>query len=56
VFALGADDPPDPDYVARVEAAYSACDAHVVRFPTVLTGGSSSNTVYVARVADARRR
>jgi spermidine synthase len=56
VFALWSDDPPDPDYVALVEGAFSSCDAHVVRFPNVLTGGSSSNTVYVARVADARRR
>lgn len=48
VFALWSDDPPDPDYIAVVNEAAGPCEAHVVPFPNPHTGGTASNTVYVA--------
>jgi spermidine synthase len=50
VYALWSDDPPDRDYLAVVERSFAACEAHVVSFPNPLIGGTSENTVYVARV------
>ena len=47
VFALWSDDPPDEDFVRRAEQVFAAVDAHVVPFANHLTGGTSSNTVYV---------
>jgi spermidine synthase len=49
VFALWSDDPPDPDFEATLAAVFDRSEASVVRFPNPLTGGYSSNTVYVAR-------
>jgi spermidine synthase len=49
VFALWSDDPPDAAFVTVVEEVFGRVDAHVVEFPNFLTGGTSSNTVYVAR-------
>ncbi|MGH3441187.1 MAG: spermidine synthase [Nitriliruptorales bacterium] len=48
VFALWSDDPPDADFVAVLEEVFARVDAHVVSFPNPLTGGESTNTVYVA--------
>lgn len=47
VFALWSDDPPDPDFVARAGAVCAGVTAHVVPFANHLTGGESTNTVYV---------
>lgn len=49
VFALWSDDPPDDVFVAALEAVFGSVRAQVVRFDNPLTGGISSNTVYVAR-------
>lgn len=48
VFALWSDDPPDPDFEAVLRGAFDHSEASVVRFPNPLTGGHSTNTVYVA--------
>ncbi|HEY5663187.1 MAG TPA: spermidine synthase [Ilumatobacter sp.] len=48
VFALWSDDPPDPAFVARLAATFTAATAHVVSFPNFYTGGESACTVYVA--------
>jgi spermidine synthase len=48
VFALWSDDPPDEPFLATLGAVFTATAAHVVTFPNQLTGGTSSNTVYVA--------
>ena len=48
VFALWSDDPPDDDFLATARAVFTAVEAHVVDFDNALTGGVSSNTVYVA--------
>ena len=49
VFALWSDDPPDADFVALLEAEFGTVASHVVEFDNFLTGGTSANTVYVAR-------
>jgi spermidine synthase len=49
VFALWSDDPPDPDFGAILAEVFDRSEATVVRFPNPLTGGYSTNTVYVAR-------
>ena len=49
VFALWSDDPPDPEFEAVLAEVFQRSEAHVVDFANPLTGGRSSNTVYVAR-------
>jgi spermidine synthase len=49
VFALWSDDPPDGDFLTDLGAVFSSTSAHVIAFPNPLTGGTSTNTVYVAR-------
>ncbi|SBS77697.1 conserved hypothetical protein [uncultured Mycobacterium sp.] len=48
VFALWSDDPPDPEFEAVLAAVFGQSEASVIRFPNPLTGGYSTNTVYVA--------
>ena len=48
VFALWSDDPPDPPFVGVLREVFTTAAAHVVSFPNPLTGGTSTNTVYVA--------
>jgi spermidine synthase len=48
VFALWSDDPPDPDFEAVLATVFDRSEASVVRFANPLTGGYSTNTVYVA--------
>ena len=52
VFALWSDDPPDEEFMARLTAVFDEPAAHVVDFANALTGGTSSNTVYVARARE----
>jgi spermidine synthase len=47
-FALWSDEPPEPEVVRRMGEAFERADAHVVPFPNPLTGGESTNTVYLA--------
>lgn len=49
VFALWSDDLPDDEFTARLGTVFPRWDAHVVDFANPVTGGVSSNTVYVAR-------
>jgi spermidine synthase len=46
VFALWSDDPPDAEFIATASAVFDVAP-HVVEFDNRLTGGTSSNTVYV---------
>ena len=48
VFALWSDDPPDPEFEAILAEVFSQSEASVIRFANPLTGGYSTNTVYVA--------
>ncbi len=50
VFGLWSDDPPDPDFLAVLESCFSHVEGHLVTFDNPLTGGESSNGVYVARL------
>ncbi|GGM36896.1 polyamine aminopropyltransferase [Microbacterium saperdae] len=49
VFALWSDDPPDQEFMVEMDAVFDDATAHVVDFENAVTGGMSSNTVYVAR-------
>jgi spermidine synthase len=49
VFALWSDDPPDAPFLAVLAEVFRTAEANVVTFPNSLTGGTSANTVYVAR-------
>ena len=49
VFALWSDDPPDPAFEAVLAEVLDRSEASVVQFANPLTGGYSTNTVYVAR-------
>jgi spermidine synthase len=49
VFALWSDDPPDRDFEAILAEVFDRSQTSVVRFANPLTGGHSTNTVYVAR-------
>ncbi len=50
VFALWSDDAPLPSFVASLEQVFASVESHVVSFDNFLTGGVSTNTVYVARL------
>lgn len=50
IFALWSDDPPDAQFMVKLEAVFDDTAAHVVDFANALTGGTSSNSVYVGRV------
>jgi spermidine synthase len=49
VFAMWSDDPPDDEFLATLGLVFTDVDARVVTFDNPVTGGTSSNTVYVAR-------
>lgn len=48
VFALWSDDPPDAEFEAHLGAVFRSHASHVVSFDNPLTGGVSTNSVYVA--------
>jgi spermidine synthase len=48
VFALWSDDPPEPEFEGILADVFDRSEASVVRFANPLTGGYSTNTVYVA--------
>jgi len=47
VFALWSDDPPDEEFMVKMRAVFDDCAAHIVDFDNPVTGGTSSNTVFV---------
>ena len=49
IFALWSDDPPDEEFMAKLAAVFDETAAHVVDFANALTGGTSSNTVFIGR-------
>jgi spermidine synthase len=49
IFALWSDDPPDAEFMVKLDDVFDETDAHIVDFANALTGGTSSNTVYVGR-------
>lgn len=51
VFALWSDDPPDPEFSAMLGEVFDIVDARVIAFDNPLTGGTSTNSVYVAHGA-----
>jgi spermidine synthase len=51
VFALWSDAAPDEDFMALMRQVFQGPSAQVVTFDNPLTGGSSSCTIYVGKVA-----
>jgi spermidine synthase len=49
VFALWSDDPPDEAFEAVLDEVFTERSSRPVPFANLLTGGESSNTVYLAR-------
>ena len=49
VFALWSDDPPEPVFSAALDEVFAHTEGHTVTFANALTGGESTNGVYVAR-------
>ncbi len=47
-FALWSDEAPEPEVLRRMAQAFEQAVARVVAFPNPLTGGESTNTVYLA--------
>ena len=48
VFSLWSNDPPDEAFTGVLDAAFDTVEAEVVTFDNVLTGGTTSSTIYVA--------
>ena len=48
IFGLWSNDPPDENFIARLEAVFPRVEHHVVSFDNPYTGGQASNTVYLA--------
>ena len=48
VFALWSDEPPDDAFLATLRQVFATAEGHLVEFANPLTGGTSSNGVYVA--------
>ena len=55
VFALWSDDPVDEAYLSDLRGVFATAVAHVVAFDNFLTGGTSTNTVYVATLSGPNR-
>lgn len=51
VFALWSDDPPDEEFLSLLRTVFASAEGHLVAFANPLTGGESTNSVYVARSA-----
>jgi spermidine synthase len=49
VFALWSNDPPSERFGSALSTVFAQSQAHVVTFPNPLQGGTSANTVYVAK-------
>jgi spermidine synthase len=48
IFALWSDDPPDDEFLAKLDRAFATVRAHEVTFANPVTEGESASTVYVA--------
>jgi spermidine synthase len=51
VFSMWSDDPPDEEFLQRLQTVFASARAEVVAFPNPLLGHESASTVYVARKA-----
>ena len=49
IFALWSADPPDEDFLQKLDAAFDSSKAHVVEFRNPLLNYDDLNTIYVAR-------
>ena len=49
IFALWSNDPPDDDFLQKLNLVFAAAQAHVVKFHNPLQDREAASTVYVAR-------
>lgn len=49
VFTLWSDDPPDPDFESTLAQVFAHSTSRLINFANPITGGESSNTVYLGR-------
>ena len=49
IFGLWSNDPPDAEFIKRLESIFESVESHIVSFANPYTDGESSNTVYLAR-------
>ena len=49
IFALWSDDPPEPEFSVLLAEVWAHTEGHLITFDNPLTGGVSTNSVYVAR-------
>lgn len=47
VFGLWSDEPPDNQFMQRLEKVFNAVESHIVTFPNPYTKQESTNTVYL---------
>lgn len=47
IFGLWSNDPPDVEFIKRLESIFQKAESHVISFPNPYTGGESSCTVYI---------
>ncbi len=48
IFAIWSDDPPDEDFLGKLDMAFATARAHIVHFDNPLLEEESASTVYVA--------
>ena len=51
VFAMWSDDPPDPEFLEKLNQAFADSQVHIVKFHNPLLDTESASTVYVAHRA-----
>ena len=49
VFALWSNDPPEPDFIHRLEEVFPSVERRLIHFQNPLLGKESSNTLYLAQ-------
>tara|TARA_Y100000780_G_scaffold100966_1_gene91584 strand:- start:697 stop:849 length:153 start_codon:yes stop_codon:yes gene_type:complete len=50
VFALWSDDPPEAEFLALLGEVFPHVAGELVSFDNPITGGASTNSVYVAKL------
>jgi len=52
IFGMWSDDPPDTSFMQLLESVFESSQSHIIDFENPYTGGTSSNTVYIARKSE----
>lgn len=52
IFGMWSDDPPDASFMKLLDSVFESSESHIINFENPYTGGTSSNTVYIARKSE----